>query len=79
MDNLIVSTENLKVGTTSIVVSHDLYGAFKMANSVVMLDSGKVLLHGTPEKFLKSEVKLVKEFVTKGLHREKPTSAENEL
>ncbi len=73
VDDLIVSTENLKKGTTSIVVSHDLYGAFKMASSVAMLDSGKVLLYGKPEDFLKSDIALVREFVSKGLHSALPT------
>ncbi len=69
VDNLIVSTHNLKKGTTSIVVSHDLFGAFRIADHVVMLDAGRVLLHGTPEDFMHSEIELVKRFVTKGVHR----------
>ncbi len=69
IDDLIVTTENLNKGTTSIIVSHDLFGAFKMANSVAMLDSGKILLFGKPVDFLNSENPLVQEFVSKGLHR----------
>lgn len=70
VDDLIVHTENLKPGITSIVVSHDLFGAFKMANSVFMLDSGKIILSGKPADFLKSKIPLVKEFVSKGLHQQ---------
>jgi phospholipid/cholesterol/gamma-HCH transport system ATP-binding protein len=73
VDNLIVSTHNLKKGTTSIVVSHDLYAAFRIADYVAMLDSGKVLLHGTPDDFLHSEVDLVKRFVSKGVRKELQT------
>jgi phospholipid/cholesterol/gamma-HCH transport system ATP-binding protein len=69
VDNLIVSTHNLKKGTTSIVVSHDLYAAFRIADHIAMLDSGKVLLYGTADDFLKSEIELVKRFVSKGVHR----------
>ena len=69
VDELIVKTEGLKKGTTSLIVSHDLYGAFHMASHVAMLDSGKVLLYGTPEDFMNSKIELVKKFVTQGLHR----------
>lgn len=70
VDNLIVSTHNLKEGTTSIVVSHDLYAAFRIADYVAMLDNGRVLLHGTPEEFLRSDIDLVKRFVAKGVRKE---------
>ena len=70
VDNLIVSTHNLKKGTTSIVVSHDLYAAFRIADHIAMLDSGKVLLYGTPDEFLESDIDLVKRFVSKGVRRE---------
>jgi phospholipid/cholesterol/gamma-HCH transport system ATP-binding protein len=70
VDNLIVSTHNLKKGTTSIVVSHDLFAAFRIADHVAMLDNGKVLLYGTPEDFLNSDIDLVKRFVSKGVRRE---------
>lgn len=70
VDNLIVSTHNLRKGTTSIVVSHDLYAAFRIADHVAMLDSGRVLLYGTPEDFLNSDIDLVKRFVSKGVRKE---------
>lgn len=70
VDNLIVSTHNLRKGTTSIVVSHDLYAAFRIGDHVVMLDSGRVLLQGTPQEFLDSDIDLVKRFVSKGVRKE---------
>lgn len=79
VDNLMVSTHNLKKGTTSIVVSHDLYAAFRIADHVAMLDAGRVLLYGTPEDFLKSEIELVKRFVSKGVHRKIETKADSQL
>ncbi len=70
VDNLIVSTHNARKGSTSVVVSHDLYAAFRIADHVAMLDSGRVLLYGTPEDFLNSEIDLVKRFVAKGVRKE---------
>lgn len=67
VDNLILETHKHKQGTTSIMVSHDLYAAFRIADYVAMLDAGKVLLYGKPEDFYKSEIDLVKRFVSKGM------------
>jgi phospholipid/cholesterol/gamma-HCH transport system ATP-binding protein len=69
VDNLIVDTHNLKKGTTSVVVSHDLFAAFRIADRVAMLDAGRVLLYGTPDDFMHSDIDLVKRFVAKGIHR----------
>ncbi len=70
VDNLIVSTHNLRKGSTSVIVSHDLYAAFRIADHVAMLDNGRVLLYGTPDDFLHSEIDLVKRFVSKGVRKE---------
>lgn len=67
VDDLIVSTHRHRPGITSIMVSHDLYAAFRIADYVAMLDAGRVLLYGTPDDFYKSEIELVKKFVAKGM------------
>ena len=69
VDNLIFSTHNLKEGTTSLVVSHDLHAALRIGDYLAMLDNGKVLLFGTPQDFLNTDIDLVKRFVSKGVHR----------
>jgi phospholipid/cholesterol/gamma-HCH transport system ATP-binding protein len=67
VDNLIVDTHKLSGGATSVMVSHDLAAAFRIADFIVMLDAGKVLLSGTADDFFKSEIELVKRFVDKGM------------
>lgn len=67
VDNLILETHKLKQGTTSIMVSHDLMAAFRIADHIAMLDSGKVLLYGTPDDFFNTDIELVKRFVSKGM------------
>lgn len=67
VDNLIVETHKRRAGSTSIMVSHDLYAAFRIADHVAMLDQGRVLLWGTPADFEKSEIPLVRKFVDKGM------------
>jgi phospholipid/cholesterol/gamma-HCH transport system ATP-binding protein len=67
VDDLIVTTHKSRPGTTSIMVSHDLYAAFRIADTIAMLDAGKVLLVGTAQDFYNSEIELVKRFVSKGM------------
>jgi phospholipid/cholesterol/gamma-HCH transport system ATP-binding protein len=67
VDNLILDTHKSREGLTSIMVSHDLAAAFRIADYIAMLDEGKVLLSGTADDFFKSEIELVKRFVSKGM------------
>lgn len=67
VDDLILRTHKLREGLTSVMVSHDLYAAFRIADYVAMLDAGRVLLFGTPQEFYNSEIDLVKKFVSKGM------------
>jgi len=66
VDDLIVETHRNHPGSTSIVISHDLFAAFRISDYVVMLDKGGVLLAGKPEVFHASENELVKKFLSKG-------------
>ncbi len=70
VDDLIVSTHKARPGTTSIMVSHDLHAAFRIADFVVMLDAGRVLLSGTADDFYKTDIELVRKFVDKGIKQQ---------
>lgn len=50
--------------TTSVVVSHDMECALKIADRIVVLDQGNILESGTPNELLKSSVPLVKDFLS---------------
>lgn len=68
VDNLILDTHQQHSGT-SVMVSHDLDAAFRIADYIAMLNAGQVLLFGTPEDFYNTDIELVKKFVSKGLKR----------
>lgn len=70
VDNLILSTHKHREGITSLVVSHDLYAAFRIGDYIAMLDGGKILLFGTPKDFMESKIELVHRFVSKGILRQ---------
>lgn len=67
IDNLILNTHKSRKGMTSVVISHDLSAAFRIGDFIAMLDSGKCILFGTPEEFMKTDIDLVKRFVNKGI------------
>lgn len=69
VDDLILETHRHRAGLTSLVVSHDLYAAFRIGDYIAMLDSGRILLFGTPQDFYNSEIPLVKKFVSKGMKK----------
>lgn len=69
VDDLILTTHKMQKGTTSVVVTHDLWAAFRLADHMVMLDKGKVLLQGTQTDFENSEIPLVQQFLSKGFKK----------
>jgi phospholipid/cholesterol/gamma-HCH transport system ATP-binding protein len=70
VDELIKKTHTQNPGSTAVIVTHDLWAAFRLADYMVMLDKGKVLLSGTQDDFHNSEIPLVKQFLAKGFKKE---------
>ncbi len=53
IDKLILDL-NRKLGVTSVVVSHDIESAFKIADKVIILFYGNIIASGTPDEIKKS-------------------------
>lgn len=70
VDDLILKTHEAHPNSTSIVVTHDMWAAFRLADYIVMLDKGLVLLAGTQDDFKNSKLPLVQQFLEKGFKRE---------
>ena len=51
-----------RMGVTSIVVTHDLKNAFKVADRLVMLLGGHIVYSGTPAEFESSDDPVVRQF-----------------
>lgn len=54
---------NDALGSTSIVVSHDVHETFHIADHVYFLSQGRIVAHGTPEQMLSSTDPYVQQFV----------------
>ena len=57
-----------KLGVTSVVITHDMHSAFKIADYIAFLYEGEILLYGTPEEFRRTDNPYVKQFVNGSSH-----------
>jgi phospholipid/cholesterol/gamma-HCH transport system ATP-binding protein len=62
IDQLIIDL-NQKLGVTSVVVTHEMDSAFRIAHRMVLLDRGKFIVSGTPDEMKNSQDPLVRQFV----------------
>ncbi len=52
-----------ELGVTSVMVTHDVRGAFRVADRLALLSDGVIVLQGSPEEFRESEHPKVKAFL----------------
>jgi phospholipid/cholesterol/gamma-HCH transport system ATP-binding protein len=62
INDLIIEMQH-SLGVTSLMVTHDLNSAFKVANRIAMLHQGKIIKVGSPEEIQGSEDPQVREFI----------------
>jgi phospholipid/cholesterol/gamma-HCH transport system ATP-binding protein len=52
-----------ELGVTSVMVTHDVRGAFRVADRIALLAEGKIVLQGTPAEFRASDHPQVRAFL----------------
>jgi phospholipid/cholesterol/gamma-HCH transport system ATP-binding protein len=62
VDDMILETRD-KFGVTSVVISHDMTSALKIADHVHLLAQGRIVASGTPQELGHSSHELVKSFL----------------
>ncbi len=62
IDELIIELSE-KIGATSIIVTHEMESAFKIATRMAMLFQGKIIADDTPEGFKSSADPVVAQFI----------------
>ena len=63
INDLIIDLNN-KLNVTSIVVTHDMVSAYKIADRIAMLYKGKIVAVGTPSEIKNTKDPIVKQFIT---------------
>jgi phospholipid/cholesterol/gamma-HCH transport system ATP-binding protein len=67
INTLIVKlADELKI--TSVVVTHDLASAYKVADRIAMLHEGVVIFEGTPEQIRNTDNEFVRQFIEGRAH-----------
>jgi phospholipid/cholesterol/gamma-HCH transport system ATP-binding protein len=66
IDELIINLTE-KTNTTSVIVTHEMDSAFRIATRMAMLYRGAIIQDGAPENFKSSEDPVVRQFVTGGV------------
>ncbi len=73
-----ITTENVnemildakrELGVTSVVISHDVGSAFKIADQIAFLSGGRIVAHDRPSVFRRSEHPKVREFLLPWLEK----------
>jgi phospholipid/cholesterol/gamma-HCH transport system ATP-binding protein len=62
IDNLVRDLAD-KLDVTSIVITHDIFSVYKVADKVVMLEEGLIRFEGTPQELRNSSDPVVQEFI----------------
>jgi len=62
VDEMILDAKK-KLGVTSVVISHDVASAFKVADNVAFLSEGLIVDHGPPAQMRNSQQPMVKLFL----------------
>lgn len=56
-------SERLKV--TSIVVTHDIFSVYDVADRVAMMEEGKIYFHGTPKELVETKDPVIRKFLNR--------------
>jgi phospholipid/cholesterol/gamma-HCH transport system ATP-binding protein len=62
INNLILKLKN-ELHITSVVVTHDIQSAYKVADKMAMLHGGRIIAQGTPDEVRMSDDKTLRQFI----------------
>ncbi len=54
-----------KLKVTSIVVTHDIFSVYDVADQVAMMHEGKIYFHGTPKELIETDDTLIRGFLNR--------------
>ncbi|MBU1275192.1 MAG: ABC transporter ATP-binding protein [Proteobacteria bacterium] len=61
--NRLIAETQQKLGVTSVVISHDIEGAFLVGQNIAMLYQGKIIAQGSPQEIRDSSDEVVQQFI----------------
>ncbi|MEO8446015.1 MAG: ABC transporter ATP-binding protein [bacterium] len=64
IDDLVTDLSD-KLKVTSIVVTHDIFSVYDVADEVAMMHEGKIYFHGTPKQLTETDDQLIRDFLNR--------------
>lgn len=61
--NMLIKSVQERTHATSVVISHDIEGAFYLADQMAMIYRGRIVYQGTAEQFRNTDNPLVRQFI----------------
>lgn len=61
--NRLIADTQAKLGITSVVISHDIEGAYLVGQNIAMLYQGTIIAQGSPEEIRNSSDEVVQQFI----------------
>ena len=61
--DMVINDLRNSLDITCITITHDMVSAFDIADKIAMLYQGKIVFKGTPDEFVKSNLKVIKRFL----------------
>jgi phospholipid/cholesterol/gamma-HCH transport system ATP-binding protein len=52
-----------KLSVTSIVVTHDIFSVYDVADKVALMNEGEIYFHGTPKELVETKDKIIRTFL----------------
>ena len=68
----LIDSLRVKLGVTSVVVTHDLHSALSIGTRIALLEQGKMVEISTPEEFIRSKHPAVRDFLDANFITKKP-------
>ena len=68
----LIDSLRVKLGVTSVVVTHDLHSALSIGSRIAMLEHGKMVEISTPQDFIRSKHPAVRDFLDANFITKKP-------
>ena len=62
INDLIIQMKK-EMGVTSVVITHDMVSAYKIADRIAMLYKGKIIEEGTPQAIKETDNEIVQQFI----------------
>jgi phospholipid/cholesterol/gamma-HCH transport system ATP-binding protein len=63
----LIARMKAELGITFIVISHDIVGAFAIADKIAMLYKGQLVAEGSPDELLASRTPIVRQFLSRNI------------